>query len=119
MTKRVVIAGSRHYSDYEFFRQKVDLSLSRIRNEYNLIILSGHCSGVDLMAERYAEDNGFQVEIYPAEWSRYGRGAGPKRNKAMIDNADYAIAFSSGGKGTKSLIELAHKKGIPIKIYNI
>ncbi len=110
MQKRVVIAGSRNFNDYRLFSAVVDKYLSRIRKEYELIILSGHCRGTDLMAERYAKENEFGLEIFPADWERYGRGAGPKRNKQMADKADYAIAFSSDGSGTKSLIGYAEKK---------
>lgn len=92
--------------------------LSKIRNEYDLVILSGHCSGTDLMAERYAKENGFDLEVYPADWS-IGRKAGPSRNKKMVDVADFAIAFYSGGAGTRSLIGLAKQKGIPLRVYKI
>ena len=81
MEKRVVIAGSRNFNDYALFSSVVDKCLSRIRNEYDIIILSGHCSGADMMAERYAQENGFELEVFPADWS-LGRKAGPLRNKA-------------------------------------
>lgn len=115
--KRVVIAGSRHFNDYALFCSVVDQCLSRIRQEYELIILSGHCSGTDRMAERYAKENGLKIVIYPADWS-LGRRAGPLRNKKMVDAADFAIAFPSGGPGTRSLIQFAKQKGIPIRIHN-
>lgn len=118
MDKRVVIAGSRNFNNYEQFSAVVDKCLSRIRKEYEIIILSGHCSGADLMAERYAKENGFGLEVFPADWS-LGRKAGPLRNKQMVDVADYAIAFPSGGRGTQSLINLAQRKGIPTKIYPV
>ena len=120
MKKRVVIAGSRNFNDYEMFANIVGEFLKPIREEYELIIVSGHCSGTDLMGERYAKENGFEVEIYPAEWKKYGRSAGPKRNKQMVDVADFAIAFPSvNGKGTQSMIKYAKQKGIPIQIYQI
>ena len=116
MKKRVVIAGSRHFNDYALFCSVVDQCLWRIRKEYDLIILSGHCTGADLMAERYAEENGLALEVYPADWS-LGRKAGPLRNKQMVALADFAITFPGGGHGTRSLIELAKQKGIPIRIH--
>ncbi len=119
MERRIVIAGSRDFNDYECFCEHVDRDISKIRNEYKLIILSGHCKGTDLLGERYAAENGFEVELYPADWKQYGRFAGPKRNKLMVDVADYAIAFPSGGNGTKSLIDYAQAKGIPTKVHNI
>ena len=118
MKKRVVIAGSRDFNDYKLFSSVVDNCLSRIRHEYDIIILSGHCSGADMMAERYAQENGFELEEFPADWS-LGRKAGPLRNKQMVDIADYAIAFPSGGRGTQSLINFAKQKGIPTTIYPV
>ena len=118
MQKRVVIAGSRNFNDYDLFSAVVDKCLSRFRNEYEIIILSGHCSGADMMAERYAKENGFGLEVFPADWS-LGRKAGPLRNKQMVDVADFAIAFTSGGRGTQSLINFANQKGIPTKVYPV
>ncbi len=115
MVKRVVIAGSRYFNNYDFFCSKVDFYLSHIQNQYELIILSGHCSGVDQMAERYAKEHGFALELFPAEWERYGKSAGLRRNRQMVELADYAIAFPGGGSGTKSLIQFS-KKGIPTKV---
>ncbi len=119
MTKRIVIAGSRYFNDYALFCAVVNKCICRIKNKYELIILSGHCCGTDLMAERYARENDLKLEIFPADWQRFGRSAGPKRNKQMVDIADYAIAFSSGGRGTASLINIAQQKGIPIRVYHI
>lgn len=118
MEKRVVIAGSRYFNDYDLFSDTVDKYLSVIRLKYKIIIISGHCSGTDIMAERYAYENGYELEVFSANWS-LGKKAGPLRNKEMIDKADMAIAFFSGGRGTKSLIDFAKKKGIPLRVYTI
>ena len=105
MKKKVVIGGCRDYTDYVFFKSCVDEIL---KDEKKIIIISGHCSGVDLMGERYAEENGFPVELFFPEWKKYGRAAGPIRNKKMVACADLVIAFWDGkSKGTKSLIEYA------------
>ncbi|MBQ4637174.1 MAG: DUF2493 domain-containing protein [Clostridia bacterium] len=118
MKKRIIISGSREFNDYDLFSHVVDRCLLRIKQQYELVILSGHCRGTDLMAERYAKENGIELEIYPADWS-LGKKAGPLRNKKMIELADYAIAFPGKGNGTKSLIYYAQEKGIPLKIYPV
>ena len=79
MAKKVVIGGCRDYADYVFFKSRIDEILKDEKDE--IIIISGHCSGIDLMGERYAEENGFKVEIFLPEWEKYGRAAGPIRNK--------------------------------------
>ncbi len=120
MKKRVVIAGSRNFNDYELFANVVGEFLKPILEEYELIIVSGHCSGTDLMGERYGKENGLEVEIFPAEWNKYGRGAGPCRNRQMVAVADFAIVFPhANGKGTQSVIKYAEQKGIPVEIYQV
>ena len=118
MKKRVVIAGSRHFQDYARFSSQVDYDLSRLKDDCQLVILSGGCSGTDAMAERYAQEHGYELEVYPADWSM-GRQAGPMRNQHMVTLADYAIAFPGGGPGTLSLIGFAKEKVIPIRIHTV
>lgn len=115
--KRVVIAGGRDYNNYDEAKRYIDYCISNIRKEYTLVFLSGCCRGADMLGERYAEENGFRVEKYPADWEKYGRNAGPKRNKQMAEAGDYVICFWNGkSRGTKSMIEYARKLGKPVKI---
>ena len=117
LIKRVVIAGCRDYSNYEEAKPYIDFCLSNIRKKNNIIILSGHANGADLIGERYAKENGFKVEIYPANWNKYGRSAGPIRNRQMAEVCDYVICFWDGkSRGTKSMIEYAKKLNKPIRI---
>ena len=117
MIKRVVIAGCRNYNNYTQARQYIDLCLSNIRKEHDIIIVSGGASGADAMGERYAKENGFKVEKYPADWEKYGKSAGPKRNKQMANVSDYVICFwDEKSKGTKSMIKYAKEYNKPLKI---
>ena len=106
MEKKVVIGGCRDYNDYVFFKSHLDVILKNEKDR--IIIISGHCSGVDLMGEKYAAENGFKVEVFLPEWKKYGRATGPIRNKKMVECADLVIAFWDGcSKGTSSLIKYA------------
>ena len=117
MVSRVTIGGCRYYNDYNAFCNYVDMCLSRIRISSKIVILSGHCSGTDTLAEKYANENGFSLEVYPAQWKLYGRSAGPIRNEQMVNNCDFVIAFWDGkSKGTKSLIQCAREKQKPLRI---
>ena len=119
-TKRVVIAGCRDYNNYDEAKPYIDYCLSNVRKENNIVIVSGCASGADAIGERYAEENGFEVEKYPADWKTYGRSAGPKRNKQMAEVSDYVICFwDEKSKGTKSMIDYARKCGKPVKIKKI
>jgi len=117
MIKRIVVAGCRDYTDYESAKSYIDFCISRIKNEYTLIFVSGACKGADQLGERYAKENGYQIEYYPADWNKYGRSAGPKRNLQMAKVSDYVICFwDLKSKGTKSMIENARNLGKKIKI---
>ncbi len=119
-TKRIVIAGCRDYNNYDEAKLYIDFCLSNIRKEYEIIIVSGCASGADAIGERYAEENEFKIEKYPADWKRYGRSAGPKRNKKMAEVSDYVICFWDGeSRGTKSMINYAVECGKPVKIKRI
>ena len=66
----------------------------------------------ELCEDGFLALNGFEVEIFLPEWKKYGRAAGPVRNKEMVNSADLVIAFWDGkSKGTKSLIKYAEKIG--------
>ncbi len=116
-TKRVVIAGCRDYDNYDEAKQYIDFCLSNIRKENNIVIVSGCASGADALGERYAKENGFNVEKYPADWDKYGKSAGPRRNKQMAEICDCVICFWDGkSRGTKSMLECAKECCKPFKI---
>jgi len=75
-------------------------------------IVSGGAKGADTLAEQFAKENNLPVKIFKPDWAKYGRGAGPVRNKQIVEYADKVIAFWDGeSKGTKSSIDLAEKSG--------
>ena len=115
--KRVVIAGCRDYKNYEQAKEFIDLCLLEIKNQDEVVIVSGGASGADAIGERYAKENGMKVEKYPAEWKKYGRRAGPMRNEKMAKICDCVICFwDEESWGTKSMIDQAKKYGKQVKI---
>ena len=118
--KRVVIAGCRDYYNYDEAKKYIDYCLSNIRKENDIIIVSGCASGADALGERYAKENGFNIEKHPADWKTYGKSAGPRRNKQMAEITDYVICFwDEKSNGTKSMIDYAIKYNKPIKVKKI
>ena len=114
--KRVVVAGSRSFTDYVQAKKYMDFCISNIRKENEIIIVSGGAKGADLLGERYAIENGFKIERYLPDWETYGRSAGIKRNKTMVEISDYIICFWDGkSKGTKATIDYARKLNKPLK----
>jgi hypothetical protein len=84
------------------------------------VVLSGAARGVDRMGERWARENGPPVDKYPADWNKYGRSAGYKRNNEMAKNADALLAlWDFKSKGTRHMINLAKKAGLTIYVYKV
>lgn len=110
----LAVVGSRGYSDYDEFKSVLD--------KYQMkSFVSGGCpSGADRLVEIYAKSKNIPITVIPAKWQEYGRAAGVIRNKDIVAMADGMIAFWDGSSpGTKSSIDLAKKKGIPVFIINI
>ncbi len=113
---RVIIAGTRDFSDYQLLRDKCDAILSSKRQDSNIIVVSGTARGADRLGERYARERGYEIRQFPADWLNDEKKAGPIRNAKMADNADALIAFWDGqSRGTKNMIETAKRKGLVIR----
>lgn len=111
--KKVIIAGGRDYNDYH----KISDTCDKILTYDQIQIVSGKCSGVDYLGEKYAIENGYSIKEFPANWNKYKKAAGPIRNKEMAEYADILIAFYNGkSKGTKNMITLAKKNNLEIYI---
>ena len=114
---RVIIAGTRTFSDYELLRTTCNNLLSEKQWTHTVVVISGTARGADQMGERYARERGFQLRRFPADWEQYGKSAGHIRNAMMADNADALIAFWDGeSKGTKNMIDNARRKGLAVRV---
>lgn len=122
MTK-IIIAGSRTFNDYELVRKTMSTLFGNI-SPSQMEIISGHCpSGADHLGEMFAERNGIRLTLFPADWNKYGKAAGPIRNKQMaeyVSSDGYLVAFWDGkSRGTKNMIEEAYRVGVTVKIVQI
>lgn len=117
---KIVVGGCRDFFDYSVVSHNLDELLKDYDSNDPIVLLSGHCSGVDQLTERYAKERCHSLMLFPAEWDRYGRAAGPIRNQAMVKMSDQVIAFWDGkSRGTASLIRYAQKLGKPITVVKI
>jgi hypothetical protein len=90
-------------------------ALSNNKTSSNICLVHGACSGVDTYASRVARELKWSIQACPAQWSKYGKSAGPRRNQEMIDTyrPHVTLAFPSpGSKGTLDAITriLAYEK---------
>ena len=89
-----------------------------LQDQNNIEIVSGaYYRGADKLGEQYAKERGFKITRFPANWNKYGKAAGPKRNEQMANYADALIAFWDGkSRGTKNMIDFAEQLGLDLKI---
>lgn len=116
----IIIAGTRTFNNFNYLDKVVTDILKdiTIKNE-DITIFSGGARGTDRLGEIYAELNNLKLKIFKADWNKYGKYAGPKRNAEMAKEGDILIAFwDEESKGTKNMIDEANKKDLKIYIYN-
>lgn len=115
-TFKVIVAGSRDFNDYGLLRQTCDRMLSQKYQTHDIVIISGTARGADTLGERYAQERGYSIEQYPADWEHEGKAAGFIRNAQMASVADALIAFWDGqSRGTAHMIELARKHELQVR----
>jgi len=110
--KRIAVIGSRGFDDYFQLVAVLEPHLPAV-------LISGGAPGADGLAERFAQERGLEINVIPADWQRYGRGAGPIRNKQIVESADLVIAFWDGkSRGTRSALAHAEKVGVPVEVHH-
>ena len=109
---RVLVCGGRHYSNRQFVYRMLDLVHSR---KPITAVIEGGSRGADALARDWARELHIKVDTHPADWERYGHGAGPRRNIRMLEvgQPDVVIAFPGNG-GTDGMVKLAKDAGVPV-----
>lgn len=119
-----LVVGSRTFTDYSLMCEKLDKLLSR----YNslcvpICIVSGGARGADALAERYAKEHNYQLEVFHADWNKYGKSAGYRRNREMhryisqMNRSCGCVAFWDGqSRGTAHNFQLAEEFDVPLRI---
>lgn len=114
---KLVVAGSRDFNDYNLLSTTLDEVVAELKADYNITIVSGTANGADKFGEKYAEKHGLKIERHPANWGRFGRGAGPIRNAEMVKESNGVIVFWNGeSAGAKNIIECAKAEGNLVRV---
>lgn len=141
MTIRIVVTGSRHWTEApgsnesNIIRNKLTQAVymsteiamgfsfhDRVTIAADVVIVHGGARGADAVADACARESGWRVEVFKADWEKFGHAAGPRRNTAMLAaGAELVLAFPFGDRrtspGTWNCIDLAAVRGIPIGIF--
>ena len=113
---KVLVCGDRNWDNIEAIARELK------KLPEGTVIVHGAARGADTIAGLVAEEIGFVIEAYPADWNKYGKGAGHIRNKQMLDEGKPKIVFAfhsdiGSSKGTKNMVEQANKAGIITVIF--
>ena len=121
MTARILITGSRQFSDGQIMQDAIGktlLHLSDTALKGVVTLVHGTARGADQLADALAPTLGLTVERWPADWDRLGSKAGTHRNQLMVDaGADVCLAFRVDGlpcTGTRDCASRAARAGIPV-----
>lgn len=108
---KLLVAGSRSITDF-------DLS-PYIPKDCDTII-SGGASGIDTLAEIYADKHRLSKYIIRPRYDLYKRSAPLKRNEEMIDMADAVLIIWDGSsKGAEYSIKYARKTKKQLTVVDI
>lgn len=105
---KVIVAGGRDFIPNEGHEEWLISTLKLMKATH---VVCGMARGADIFGLQIAEKMGLSVLKYPADWDKYGKSAGYKRNEQMAKVADACILFP-GGKGTGHMSDIARKKGL-------
>lgn len=127
MNTALLVTGDRNWLTDIQHINVVGGVLEQMKSRGVTVIIAGNAKGLDRQCEELAYKMGFTVRSMPPDWKRYGRAAGPIRNKEMLmelltyDNR-YVCAFHDSfgsSKGTKNMVIQATKAGVNVNLYNM
>jgi len=113
---KVIVAGSRDFNDYGLLEREL-INFLRGRKPSEVEIVSGGARGADRLGERFAKEKKCRLALFKADWDKYGKSAGYRRNVEMAEYSNACVVFwDSVSKGSKHMIDIAEKKGLDLEI---
>lgn len=111
---RVIVTGGRAYDDASRLYAALDALHNGPRGPITAIIQGG-AHGADMLARQWGDVHRIRVLTFHADWTAFGRRAGPARNARMIAESrpDLVMAFP-GGPGTADCVRQAKAAGIEV-----
>lgn len=123
---RIIVAGGRDLEDYELVHSTLFEYINHfldLGSTDSVEIVSGRARGADRLGEKFADEYGYPVKCFEADWQKYGKAAGPIRNNDMAEYASedgyygVLIAFwDCKSRGTQNMIDIAERYRLDVKI---
>jgi hypothetical protein len=116
---RILLTGSRDWRDLDGMVAALVDAWRDLGKPTRPVLVHGACRGADTMADQLWRLWGWPTESHPADWSRFGVFAGPRRNAVMVAaGADLCLAFPApGSRGTWDCVRRAQTAGIPVRVH--
>lgn len=116
---KLVIAGSRVFNNMEKVKELIEVAVSAM-NKPVTTVLCGCAQGVDIAGAEWATERGIKVDYYPADWKKYGKAAGPIRNKKMaVDSDEVLVIRAKISPGSENMVEKTLESGKVLHEYVI
>ncbi len=107
---KTIIAGSRTITDYSIVETAIQESGFEITK-----VISGMAKGVDTLGEQWAHHNNIDIVLCPANWDKFGKSAGYRRNIEMADIAEALIVIiENKSRGSSHMLQIAKDRGLMI-----
>lgn len=106
---KVLVCGGRDYANRSAVFAELN-ALSPVR------IIQGGAAGADRLAMEWAALNEVACLTVPAQWKKYGRRAGPIRNRHMLHEKPNLVLAFPGGRGTRNMLWLARNEGLAVRV---
>jgi len=123
-TRRVLVTGSRDWQSRMTIYKALWGQLNRLSPWEEMVVVHGDCPyGADRIAREWVEARRGRLPVreerHPADWARWGKSAGYRRNAEMVNaGADICLAFiRNNSRGASMTAKLAREAGIPVVVW--
>lgn len=122
----LIVTGCRNFTDHGFVFEQLD----KYKTKGLEMVYVGDASGVDYYTEQWCKVNDIPHKVYQAEWYKFGKSAGPRRNQKMLEAAINEAFFDCKilrglaiwdyqSSGTSDCIRRMYKNSISVEIIPI
>lgn len=104
----VLICGDRNWDD----QSVVDQVVFKLKKDYKInTLVEGEAPGADTCGRLASEKYGLTLKPFPADWKRYGKGAGPIRNAQQLREGkpDVVVAFHDDIGNSRGTLDMVKK----------